>query len=403
MEDKVKVYYSILLNICLVAGAVILGFNTVSNRLTAMTLFAVFAALTLYHNWQNRKAAGLWRWGRPFIFIEFALALWLQVFDRTIFSGFAVMTVIAKTLLTERLPFCIAFTIASLAASITVQYLSLDSPIKALPLIGTILLPRLFMIIALAVARYNSVISGKNRHLTDLLQQKTSELEISLSKLKAYADDLKETADLRARDRLMRDLHDTLGHTLATASINAQAVSVLIDQDTSAAKVRLATVTQQIQTAMQSLRDVLSGKAIDYSDDAHTSEQFLDLMRETEKRTEIPIHVSNFAAEDYDALPVSCRSFLYNALMEGLTNGIRHGGATRFEVSLTRSGGTIDFTLSDNGKGFLELSLGYGLSKISRDAQRLGGLLEMTGRNGCRMRLVLPVRDGQESEGPRNG
>lgn len=404
MDTKAKFYYSILLYCCLAVGVAILCFNPAPGRMIALALFFVFAAASLYHNWQNYRMGGAWRRGRLFIFIEFGLALSIQAFDQTIFSGFEVMIVITKTLVTEGLRFCVAFTVAGIAASIAMEYALFDSSVQNFgQSIGTVLLPRIFMIVALTIARYNSVISAKNRQLTDLLQQKTGELEISLSKLKAYADDLKETADLRARDRLMRDLHDTLGHTLATASISAQAVTVLMDKDAAAAKARLATVIQQIQSAMQSLRDVLSGKTIDYSEDELTSGRFIDFIREAEKRTEIPIEVVRFAAGDYDALPVSHRSFLYNALMEGLTNGIRHGGAARFEVSLSKSGGMIDFTLRDDGKGFQELSLGYGLSKIWRDAKRLGGQLEISGRDGCKMQIVLPIPNGKKSEGTADG
>jgi signal transduction histidine kinase len=148
---------------------------------------------------------------------------------------------------------------------------------------------------------------------------------------------------------------------------------------------------------------VLSGKTIDDSEDERTSAQFIHLIRETEKSTEISIHLRGFEAEAYDALPISHRSFLYNALMEGLTNGLRHGGATSFEVSLTKSGGRIEFILKDSGKGFRELTFGYGLSKISRDARRFGGQLRIESRNGCEMRLQLPVPDGKEPEGVLHG
>lgn len=399
MDVKANIYFSVLVYICLTIGAAILCFNTPPERTIALVLFVPFALLMLFHNRQHDRTAGAWRWGHFFVIVELALALCIQYFDHTPFSGFGVMIVLTMASRTGRLRFSVAFAIAGLAASIAMQYLPFDDSAQSFRQpIGTMLLPRLFMIVTLLVARYNGVISAKNRQLTDLLQQKTGELEASLSKLKAYADDLKETADLRARDRLMRDLHDTLGHTLATASISAQAVTVLIDKDAPAAKARLATAIQQIQTAMQSLRDVLSGKTMDYSGDELTSAQFISLMRETEKRTEIPIHIGMFMAEDYDALPVACRSFLYNALMEGLTNGIRHGGVTRFDFSLSRSGKMLYFTLRDNGTGFQELKFGYGLSKISRDAQRFGGQLNMTGQSGCEMQIALPIQAGKEAE-----
>lgn len=404
MDAKAKTYFSILIYFCLIAGAGILCFNTAPGRAVAIAPFGVFAALMLYHERKQHKATGTWRWGHLFVIIELGLALCIQYLDHTPFTGFGVMIVITMALRTGRLRFGVLVAAVGLAASIAMQYLLFNHSIQNFgQSIGTMLLPRLFMIVSFVIARYNTVISAKNRQLTDLLQQKTNELEISLGKLKAYADDLKETADLRARDRLMRDLHDTLGHTLATASINAQAVEVLIEKDAFAAKARLATVIQQIQTAMQSLRDVLSGKTIDYCGDELTSAQLISFLHETEKRTQIPIQIGMFAAEDYDALPVACRSFLYNALMEGLTNGIRHGGVTRFDFGLLKSGKMLYFTLRDNGTGFQELKFGYGLSKIWRDAQRLGGQLKMTGRSGCEMQIMLPVRNEKESEGLTNG
>lgn len=404
VDAKARTYFFILIYLCLIVGAAILCFNTAPERMIALALYAPFALLTLYHNRQHNRTAGAWRWGRLFVVIEFGLALCVQYFDHTPFSGFGVVIVIAMASRAGNLRFGIAFAGVSLATSTAMQYLQFHHSMQSFwQSIGTIILPRVFMTVSFLIARYNSVISAENRQLTDLLQQKTNELEVSLSKLRAYADDLKETADLRARDRLMRDLHDTLGHMLATASINAQAVTVLIDKDASAAKARLATVIQQIQTAMQSLRDVLSGKTMDYSGDALTSAQFISLMRETEKRTEIPIHIGMFMAEDYDALPVACRSFLYNALMEGLTNGIRHGGVTRFDFSLSKSAKMLYFTLRDNGTGFQELKYGYGLSKIRRDAQRLGGQLKMAGQSGCEMQIALPILTGKESEVLLNG
>ena len=404
MDARVKNSFSWMLYFSMAVGAVVLYFNTAPHRTVALALYAVFLLLSFVQNRNYRKMTGSWRWARLFTILRASLGLIIQCFDRSSLSGFAVMIVVVTVLLSETVPFCTAFTVVAMAATTVIHYLliypSLGYPAQPL---GAILLPRIFMVSTLIIARYNIMISEKNRQLSELLRQKTDELEISLRQLKDYADDLKETADLRARDRLMRDLHDTLGHMLATASINAQAVTVLIDKDASAAKARQATVIQQIQTAMQSLRDVLSGKTMDYSGDALTSAQFISLMRETEKRTEIPIHIGMFMAEDYDALPVACRSFLYNALMEGLTNGIRHGGVTRFDFGLSRSGKILYFNLRDNGTGFQELKYGYGLSKIRRDAQRLGGQLKMAGQSGCEMQIALPIRTGKESEVLSNG
>ncbi|NLV58294.1 MAG: hypothetical protein GXY67_05945 [Clostridiales bacterium] len=399
MDTKGKSMVSFLLYSTLAAGTVVLCLSTISNRAVALSLFFVFVLLSLIQNQRYRMLATSWRWARLFTFLRFGLALAIQYFDRSSLSGFTVMIVIASVLVSEKVPFCIAFTILAISSTIGMHYWQIhffeDYPTQT---IGTLLFPRIFMVVTLAIARYNIVISEKNRHLSQLLRQKTDELEISMQQLKEYANNLKETAELRAKDQLMRNLHDTLGHTLATASISAQAVTVLMDADISAAQARMGTVTQQIQMAMKSLRDVLSGKSNDLLEDELTSVQFIHLIEETEKSAEITIRLCWFEAEAYDTLPVSQRSFLYNALMEGLTNGLRHGGATSFEVSLQKTDGVVEFTLNDNGCGFGKLNFGYGLSKISWDARCMGGQMHIENRNGCEMRIQLPAGVAEKSE-----
>ena len=61
MDDNVRVFYSILLFVCLAAVATILSLNAASGGVATLALFAVFAAPTLYHNRKARKTAGLWR------------------------------------------------------------------------------------------------------------------------------------------------------------------------------------------------------------------------------------------------------------------------------------------------------------------------------------------------------
>jgi signal transduction histidine kinase len=250
----------------------------------------------------------------------------------------------------------------------------------------------MLLLFTVAITRYSISVNAKNRELAASLGQKTGELEDALAKLKVYTEELKETADLRAKDLLMRELHDRLGHMLATASIGAQAAAVLMDRDLPSAKERLKTVCEQIQAAMRSLREVLTGSTAGAAEQEATFCEFVRLYREAEARTGIPIHAVCPMEEDFNALPLTQRSFLYNALMEGLTNGIRHGHGTRFDVYLTIKDGNLFFNLRDDGIGFREIRYGYGLAKIEKDALRLDGSLTMKGEDGCEMTITLPLK-----------
>jgi signal transduction histidine kinase len=75
-------------------------------------------------------------------------------------------------------------------------------------------------------------------------------------------------------------------------------------------------------------------------------------------------------------LSASLQEFLVSALREGITNGVRHGGATAFVFRLNTEGGQIHFYLEDNGKGCGKIAMGYGLTAMEKQAEALGGSLD---------------------------
>jgi signal transduction histidine kinase len=89
--------------------------------------------------------------------------------------------------------------------------------------------------------------------------------------------------------------------------------------------------------------------------------------------------------------------FLYNALTEGLTNGIRHGAAKGFGISLAHTPDGWAFALRDDGSGFSDFRPGYGLTKMRRDAERMGGTLQIDGSQGCSLAVCLPENAGEEA------
>jgi signal transduction histidine kinase len=322
----------------------------------------------------------------------------IQYFDRTVFSGFEVLIVTVMAVLSCKLRFSLPFAIISVLANMTMAYF-MNTAVATEELwkhAGTIILPRVFFMLVICIARYNMTLVEKNWLLNQNLSQKTQELEKALDQLRTYTKELKETADLRAREQLLRDLHDKLGHMLVTASIGAQAAAVLIDQDTAAAKERLASVTMQIQGAMQSLRDVLAGKTISYTNNDLLFEQLQCLAKETGTQTGYDISIQGMGAQEYNELPLSHRSIFYNAFMEGLTNGIRHGKATSFICSLSIADRHAQFMLKDNGCGFSELGYGFGLSKIRQNTKKLGGFMAIDGKNGCTLSISLPLTAQEE-------
>ena len=84
-----------------------------------------------------------------------------------------------------------------------------------------------------------------------------------------------------------------------------------------------------------------------------------------------------------------------NALKEGISNGLRHGGATAFYFELHKEGNRVNFLLSDNGTGtdINSLKEGFGLTGMHARAESLGGSVyfETEPDEGFEIHLTLPA------------
>lgn len=395
---------AVFLYVSFPVGAVVIYRQSLVNRALVLSLFGVLLAIMLAHFicriLPNRKA-----------FFENALltaglltALVIQYFDTTTIEGFYVFYILAIAVLYDETRFGVPF-----AAIGYIVFLGLffykthpESFNSAVMEYKNMVISRTGFLILLYIIHRAVLIGRKNEQLALSLQKKNEESEALHKQVTAYSEELERTADIRAKEKLMNELHNKLAHLLATASIGANAAAVLVDKDAEAAKYRLDIVTEQIHAAMQSLRDVISGGESSIASGEITfNESILKLINETEKRTDIPIRhsITEETANQFDAWPVSVRSLIYNALMEGLTNGLRHGKATAFDLDLRLDEEkTIRFALKDNGAGFDTIVFGNGLSKMRKDAAKAGAEFEISGKGGCTVTITVP-REAYEENG----
>ncbi len=214
------------------------------------------------------------------------------------------------------------------------------------------------------------------------LEQSKKELE------KAYAVVAEVTA-LEERQRIAKEIHDTAGHSLTTVIMQTETAKRIIDSSPEEAKKKLIAANLQARHALEELRDsvhLLSGSEGETS----LKESLLAIIHESTDGTGITIR---FDLAEIEALPAKHR-FLCNTLKEGISNGLRHGGATAFWFELKEENGEIVFLLSDNGRGLegKELRLGFGLSTTRQRAAALGGEASFfSDEEGFELRLRLPV------------
>lgn len=232
------------------------------------------------------------------------------------------------------------------------------------------------------------------RQVTIQLGIKTKELEKTYQKLKETSMELEDITVLRERNRIAREIHDTVGHTLTTVLVGLEAGErlIAIDPGLAASKVKLA--KNQIRKGLKDIRTSVEtlNSGNDMLDFISTIKS---LILETMLHSDVHIR---YQIGELPKLTSEEEKALYRALQEGITNGIRHGKSTAFVFNLTRTKNWIEFLLQDNGVGTKKLIPGFGLTTMEERIKGLGGIFSIYSKpgEGCLIRISIPLREGPQ-------
>ena len=222
------------------------------------------------------------------------------------------------------------------------------------------------------------------------LESTLSELDESKKELeKAYAV-VAEVTVLEERQRIAKDIHDTAGHSITTVIMQTEAAGRILESNPEEAKTKIIAANLQAKHALEELRDsvhLLSGS----TQNKTLKDALLGIIHESTDGTGLKIRSS---IEDITVVEAKYR-LLCNTLKEGISNGLRHGGATAFWFELKAENGRLVFLLSDNGSGLQgeHLEMGFGLSAMTERVKALGGEIKFDSQTdeGFEILLTLPL------------
>ena len=233
------------------------------------------------------------------------------------------------------------------------------------------------------ILRLNMALSGKN-----------AELHEANVKLQEYSETIKHMTEIEERNRLAREIHDTLGHALTGIVVSADAGKILFDAAPEEAKARFDVIGQ---TARQGLEDVrrsiraLRPDALESHDLESALEKMIENFRET---TGADIRYAQEAgklllAQDEEVT-------VYRIVQEGMTNAIRHGKATQINLIIDRKDRNLRVRIFDNGVGMQGKKTGFGLNYMKERVELLKGTLRYgnreDGSRGFFLEAEIPVR-----------
>lgn len=241
----------------------------------------------------------------------------------------------------------------------------------------------------MCLVKYSVGQQGKFKGMMFALKQKTKQLEDAYQKLKKTSGDLEEVTILRERNRIAREIHDTVGHTLTTVLMELEAGERLIPRDPALAREKLGLARSQVRKGLNDIRESVSI--------LKTGREMMGLKASLQLLIEETInHGAVYIHDEIGELPSLTEQqekALYRALQEGITNGIRHGGSTAFVFQLEYENGTVRFFLQDNGKGTDRIVFGFGLTAMQQRVREAGGEFHISSRlgEGCCIEIRIPA------------
>jgi two-component system sensor histidine kinase DesK len=261
--------------------------------------------------------------------------------------------------------------------------------LEALLVVGEGLFFDLYWINIASTTLFLAVIGTAN---TFVGQQKRADC-----KLRMAQEEIEQLAAVAERERIARDLHDVLGHTLSLIVLKAELAGRLLQdgpsQDAARAVREIGDVEATARTALKEVREAIGGyRAQGLAAELELARRTLDaagvaLRCEPPARTPAPDPLTA------PSMTATQETVLSLAVREAVTNIVRHAEATVCSVTLSTEDGFHALRVEDNGAHAI-LREGNGLRGMRERVDALGGVFTVESGAGTRLLIRLPVTAG---------
>lgn len=254
--------------------------------------------------------------------------------------------------------------------------------------LNNILLFALTLIFALLLI--NALLS--ERQSREQLENAHQELEATHQQLRQYALRIEDQATLQERNRIAREIHDGLGHTLAAQTIQINNGILFWQSDQEKA---LSAIQQAKKLGAEALLEVRKSVSVLRSQPLQglpLEAALQKLLTNFQQMTGLRVnHQFQLSA----ALPSEINTTLYRIVQESLTNITKHAQAKTVSVKVWQQFGRVNLTIDDDGSGFhpTENTTGFGLQGMRERAIALGGQFTVKSQpgSGCQISVSLPL------------
>jgi len=230
--------------------------------------------------------------------------------------------------------------------------------------------------------------------LVDQLKTQQTQLAQANTRLVHYASTVEQLSVSRERNRLARELHDTLAHTLSGLSVQLETAKAYWDVDSETARNLLVDSLEATRSGLDETRRALKALRASPIEDLGLLLGLEKLAQSAAERGRLNLALS--LPNQLSSLSPDVEQSIYRIAQEALENIIHHANAENLQVQLNALDGEIHLRIEDDGLGF-DLKQNpegghYGLAGMRERAQLMGANLEVSSRPNQGTRIQLTIK-----------
>lgn len=216
--------------------------------------------------------------------------------------------------------------------------------------------------------------------LYDKLKLSEEKLKIANRDLEVYASSIEELTLLRERNRLSREIHDSVGHALSAIVVQLGAIERTIENNQQVAKEVTKDLRKFTQNSLNEVRMAVREIKPKEFEDYEGILIIEELIKNFKKLTGVDVRLA-FTKEKWP-LNSDQAFVIYRIVQEFLANSVRHGKATLIQIFMVFNDYKLVVTLKDNGTGAHNVIEGIGLKSMRQRVSEIGGIFEYRAKCG---------------------
>ena len=236
---------------------------------------------------------------------------------------------------------------------------------------------------------YLVLLVQSKHHEKERISILNQQLEEANVRLRAYALEAERTAETRERNRLAREIHDTLGHTLTGIAAGLDACIVLVDAAPAVVKKQLEKIRETARHGIVDVRRSVKKLRPDDLEKLPLQQAIKKVIAEFSASSGVEIQLVELGWPE--KLREDEEEVIYRIVQEGITNARRHGKATKVTVTCGLEPGRFYIIIADNGEGCAETKQGFGLRHMEERLELLHGRLRYWSDKGFTLEATIPM------------